>query len=228
MALGIGKVSADDRETPFRALADLLPILSALGNIYCQSNLLQLSIYDPYYCNGRIKIHLENLGLNSNLIQNEPTDCYAAQKNGKVKPFDILLSNPPYSGDHIRRCIHYSVKCQKPWALLLPSNVIHRSWFVEEIKDSSILYVAPHSRYEFEVGTTSQSHVPLVTMWFIGFPSNDNGLKEMIYQCWNDSSQKKGAVLADSFEGLPRKIRKLLPFTEARAKKGKKRKSSEI
>jgi hypothetical protein len=207
---------ADDRETPSRALEDIIPILSALCDVQ-QCELTQLSIYDPYYCNGGIKIRLENLGLDSNRIQNDPTDCYVAQKSGKVKPFDFLLSNPPYSGDHIRRCIHYSVKSQKPWALLLPSNVIHRSWFLEETKDSSILYVAPFGRYEFQVGTTSQSHVPLVTMWFIGLPpSHGNELKNVIYQYWNDCPQKKGAVLADSFEGLPRKIRKLLPFTEVK------------
>jgi hypothetical protein len=207
-------VGADDRETPSRALEDIIPILSAVCNV-CRCELRSLSIYDPYYCNGGIKIRLESLGLDRNRIQNDPTDCYIAQKSGKVKPFDFLLSNPPYSSDHIRRCIHYCVKSQKPWALLLPSNVIHRGWFSEETKDSSILFVAPYGRYEFEVGTTSQSHVPLVTMWFVGFPKNDE-LKEKITQCWNNCSQKKGAVLADTFEGLPRKIRKLLPFTEVR------------
>jgi hypothetical protein len=205
--------SADDRETPLTALEDLLPILSAVADLN-QFPLNQLAIYDPYFCHGGIKIHLESLGLDSQRIQNEPIDCYVAQKSGKVQPFDILVSNPPYSGDHIRRCLHYSVKSQKPWSLLLPSNVIHRSWFQEEMKNSLIFYLAPHRRYEFVVRETAQSHIPMVTMWFIGIPSGSDELKAKIFESWSASAHTKRAVLTETFEGLPRKIRKLLPFTE--------------
>jgi hypothetical protein len=206
--------SADDRETPRTALEDILPILIAVADLN-QFALGELSVYDPYYCRGGIKIHLESFGVDSQRIQNDPIDCYSAQKTRKIKPFDILLSNPPYSGDHIRRCIQYSVKSQKPWALLLPSNVMHRTWFPEEIKESDIFYLAPHRRYEFEVREdTVRSHIPLVTMWFIGIPSTAPELKEKILESWTASSQTKKAVLTETFEGLPRKIRKLLPFTE--------------
>ena len=178
--------SADDRETPLRALEDIFPIITSIIE-YKQCSLNEFLIYDPYYCNGNIKRRLESLGLNRNNIYNDPIDCYYAQKYNLIKSFDLLLSNPPYSSDHIRRCIQYSIKSEKPWLLLLPSNVIHRSWFNQEIKDYNVLYIAPYEKYVFEVNNSSNSdeneendrntnlkHIPMVTMWFLGIPPSCN------------------------------------------------------
>lgn len=212
--------SADDRETPLKAIEDIFPIIISI-KIYKQSQLEDIQIYDPYYCNGNIKIRLQSLGLNINKIQNEPIDCYQAQKKNLVKPFDLLLSNPPYSGDHIRRCIQYSVKSKKPWLLLLPSNVIHRQWFVNDIKNYNIMYIAPYEKYIFEVNETNISHIPMVTIWFLGIPpednnnnnNNTNSLKDIILEVWNQN-KTNNTVLAQSFDELPRRIKKLLPFTQ--------------
>lgn len=209
--------SADDRETLLKALEDILPIINAIV-LYKQCSFEDIQIYDPYYCNGNIKLRLQSLGLNINSIQNDPIDCYYAQKNNLIRPFDLLLSNPPYSGDHIRRCIQYSIKINKPWILLLPSNVMHRPWFNEVIKNYSILYIAPLEKYIFEVNNTNISHVPMVTIWFLGIPPQNNDLKEKILEKWNENNKQKNsrssAVLAQSFDELPRKIKKLLPFTQ--------------
>ena len=48
-------------------------------------------------------------------MRNEPVDCYAewaadaagAAGSPAARPYDVLVTNPPYSGDHLRRlCAH--------------------------------------------------------------------------------------------------------------------------
>lgn len=39
---------------------------------------------------------------------------------GKLPEFDVLVTNPPFSGDHIERTLAFALACRKPWFLLLP------------------------------------------------------------------------------------------------------------
>jgi hypothetical protein len=123
-------------------------------------------VYDPYYCHGGTKELLSVCGFKKEFIFNDPVNCYSAQREKSVPLHDILLSNPPYSGEHIRRALHYAVSTSKPWAFLLPSYVFLRPWFQEEIGGQNILYLAPHQRYSFlsNQGETPEPHIPYVTM----------------------------------------------------------------
>ena len=155
--------TADDRETPLRALQDVVAALDVLF----PATLAPLRIYDPYYCNGAIKNRLQECG--SFVVYNDAVDCYEAQKNNKVPEYDVLLTNPPYSGNHVQCVLQYAISCNKPWALLLPSHVLQRPWFVAATTKHAIFYLAPHERYSFEVPTSASTtsnapHVPFVTM----------------------------------------------------------------
>lgn len=213
--------SADDRETPAVAVADIGPVLAAVANSSgCALN--DIHVYDPYYCKGAIKRHITSLGCSSQRIHNDPVDCYIAQKNKQVPPFDVLVSNPPYSADHIQRCIHYAVASAKPWMLLLPSNVVLRPWFKAALKSQQVMYIAPHERYGFECdedpkldsskSSGSDKHVPFVTMWFVGGLSED--CSRLLVDSWATSGRSAAAALARTAEELPRRIRKLLPFVK--------------
>lgn len=211
--------SADDRETPLIAVQDVFPLVSAFSDSSMKM-MQDVDIYDPYYCKGAIREHLLSLGCNRRRIHNDPVDCYAAQKNKAVPLFDVLISNPPYSGDHIQRCIHYAVASAKPWALLLPSNVFLRPWFGASIKDQKVWFIAPHERYGFEydpatdniLSSEKEKHVPFVTMWYVGGMTDE--LREALLSLWPTGGRSCSATLAQSADLLPRRIKKLLPFAK--------------
>ena len=95
--------SADDRETPLVAVQDITSVISILFD----QNLQDVRVYDPYYCQGTIISMLTKCGFNKNNIHNEDKDCYTVQKTNDVPPNDIIITNPPYSGNivHCPLCI---------------------------------------------------------------------------------------------------------------------------
>lgn len=229
----MGTVEADDRETPKNALQDVLPLLTALDG----QQEGPVRVYDPYYCRGGIKVVLAELGFPD--VHNEDVDCYAAWKKkladgeecGGVPPFDVVVTNPPYSADHIRRAMMYCVRSKRPWAMLLPCNVFQRSWYQEVTKDHSVLFVAPHARYSFQVPVlghggggerTADAHTPLTTVWFVGglTVATLKGMKSAFVV----QNRHTVATLALQQAQLPRRIRKLLPYMANRVDKKTKAK----
>ena len=97
---------SDHAETPVNAYEDLAPFLRAVGG----------RVYDPYYCDGGVVRRLQALGFRD--VVNENRDFYADVSNGRVPRHDILMTNPPYSGDHVDRLIAHVVAAKRPFALL--------------------------------------------------------------------------------------------------------------
>ena len=52
-------------------------------------------------------------------VSNEPVDCYAVWAEDKVPDFDVLVTNPPFSGDHIEKLMAFCAKKKKPSFLLM-------------------------------------------------------------------------------------------------------------
>ncbi len=77
-----------------------------------------LCIWDPYYCAGQVKVHLRKLGFKN--VVNENKDFYALIEQQQLPPFDVLMTSPPYSRDHIERCLDFAVTCNKPFFILMP------------------------------------------------------------------------------------------------------------
>ena len=110
----------DHFETPADAFADVMPLLrcraldvaASTRRGSCSSNgaddddtaaaaaLRELWVYDPYYCQGAVRRALVALGCASGRVLNENADFYAAVEARRVPAHDLLLTNPPYSGDH--------------------------------------------------------------------------------------------------------------------------------
>ncbi|CAD7927576.1 unnamed protein product [Amoebophrya sp. A120] len=72
-----------------------------------------LRLYDPYFCTGKMKTHLANLGFHD--VYNEPVNCYSQWKEettrkSLIDSFDVLITNPPYSGDHLLKLLDF---CRK-------------------------------------------------------------------------------------------------------------------
>ena len=60
---------------------------------------------------------MDALGFASTINKNE--DFYAARAAGTCPEYDVLMTNPPFSGDHIEKVHRYAVKSAKPWFILV-------------------------------------------------------------------------------------------------------------
>ena len=95
-----------------------------------------------------------------------------------MPPHDVLLTNPPYSVDHMERLFTFCAKHDKPWLLLVPSYVHQKACFQQAGVGGSSnrpFFVVPKKRYNYwspkgagrgnpkvrKDGRTS----PFVTLW---------------------------------------------------------------
>ena len=173
-------INPDDHcETPLQSYKDILPILNEL----CKSDggsTGSVKIYDPYYCDGSVVKHLSSLGFGS--VYNKKEDCYAIWKSKSEPRYDVLLTNPPYSEEHIERLMNHvtSPSFDKPWLLLMPQWVHKKDYYVKATsnkgaKPLSPFYIVPKKRYvylpppSFREKKDSDVHKkssPFVSMWY--------------------------------------------------------------
>lgn len=91
-----------------------------------------LRVYDPYFCNGAVARHMAELGFES--VYNRNEDFYAAAASGQTPPFDVLLTNPPYSADHPERLLSFCTASRRPWLMLCPNWVYERPYFTRLLR----------------------------------------------------------------------------------------------
>ncbi|KAL7447190.1 hypothetical protein ACHAXM_011182 [Skeletonema potamos] len=189
------KTDEDDHcETPLQAYTDIQSILDALCKSMGKSK-SSLKIYDPYFCNGSVVNHLASLGYPN--VYNKKENCYAVWEAQQEPPFDVFITNPPYSADHIDKLMTYITStCKfgpKPWLLLMP-NWVHKKDYYEnsttknQVNPSYPFYIVPKKRYvyvpppDFREKKASDVHKkssPFVSMWYV----------------WGGTSQKNDALI---------------------------------
>ena len=59
--------------------------------------------------------------------------------------FDVLVTNPPFSGDNMERALAYAASCGKPWALLMPDFVSRKAYYAAKLGISRRAAVAAAS-----------------------------------------------------------------------------------
>jgi hypothetical protein len=114
-----------------------------------------LRIYDPYYCNGAVVRHLGALGFAN--VYNKNEDFYAVIADGKLPPFDVIVTNPPYSAEHPQRLLEFLASCGKPWLALMPNWVYTKEYYLPSLMSSrpeaaaplQPFYVVPRKRYNY-------------------------------------------------------------------------------
>ena len=128
----------DHCETPPVAFQHIEPLLSLVSKRIGRAK-AELSIYDPFYCQGSMKLHLKDLGFSD--VYNEPVDFYG---QAQVPDFDVLVSNPPFSGDHISNLFEFAEKRGKPFFLLLPNFVCCKQYFTQVscFREATFLFTA--------------------------------------------------------------------------------------
>jgi hypothetical protein len=143
-------VSDDHCETPIEAFNDIKQLLLLLSKAVGKDN-SSLAIYDPYFCEGSVIGRLQSLGFEN--VYNKREDFYHAIEQNRVPPYDILITNPPYSTDHMERLLRYCETSNKPWLLLLPNYVYMKEYFqpmrrlnpffISPLKSRRYLYTTP-------------------------------------------------------------------------------------
>lgn len=124
----------DHFETPVEAYADIILVLKQLS-IFLQKPLKDLIVYDPYFCLGNMVERLRSCGVESVINQNK--DFYKDIRNGCVPEYDILVTNPPYSGDHKQRLLNFLSSSAKPYALLVPAYTATKSYWKDFLEYKS-------------------------------------------------------------------------------------------
>lgn len=166
--------SADHAETPLQAYEDIADALKevayALG-----SSPEQLRIYDPYFCEGTVKQYLGQCGFPN--VYNKNEDFYKCIKEETTPEFDVLVTNPPYSADHVEKLVKFCRKLNKPCFLLMPKFFYMKFYFAAIL--DTVTFICPPSRYVYEPPKNTMDHAgkvrnkktkktaPFVSMWYL-------------------------------------------------------------
>lgn len=158
---------ADHCETPLQAYSDLLAVLDHLAQSIGK-NRSTLAIYDPYYCDGGVKQKLLSLGFHN--VHHENRDFYEDIANPAANPhtkeYDALITNPPYSGNHMEKLLKFAKRNgqnhNKPFFLLLPHFVYTKDYYTRLLQQEQpaketafssspfdIFFLIPEIRYAY-------------------------------------------------------------------------------
>uniref|UniRef100_A0A6U6BWP0 Uncharacterized protein n=1 Tax=Guillardia theta TaxID=55529 RepID=A0A6U6BWP0_GUITH len=201
---------ADHAETPAEAYADISHVLEYVAGILKKDN-NTVKIYDPYYCNGSVKKRLMRQGFPN--VYNEREDFYKAIEDKRIPSHDILLTNPPYSGDHPERLMNFISRTKSPWFLLMPNWVYTKDYYKDLILNKACssnppFYYIPKKRYtywtppwlhssQFGVSTS-----PFPSFWYIHCGKHTEKVKG-----WLESNASDSMMFAGGVQDLPNEVR---------------------
>lgn len=181
----------DHFETPLVAYEDVSFILNELATILGKRR-EELIIYDPYWCQGSMVESLKTLGFLH--VINENKDFYADIRASNIPEYDILMTNPPYSGEHKLKLLNFLSTNQKPFALLLPAYISTKSYWKDFLsKESSNKSVANNSHTSGTVGSPTPTSGKKTKKSKLDFKpaveKNNNKERDVIYVLPPDSYQ---------------------------------------
>lgn len=171
---------ADHCETPLAAYVDIAPVLEFLGQALGKEQ-NNLSIYDPYYCDGAVKRNLAHLGFSN--VYNRCEDFYARVNNGTIPAYDALVTNPPYIAteerDHVESLLRFAVQMKKPFFILQP-NYVYTKPYWQELTSSIAggprpFFLTPGQPREYvyetprglrDAKSSQRKTSPFATMWY--------------------------------------------------------------
>jgi len=155
----------------------------------------KLRIYDPYFCSGRMPKLLRELGFPR--VINRCRDFYRDAAEDALPRFDVLLTNPPYSGDHKERLFDFIVERQRragtlgypePFFVLLPSWTVGKVFYRKFINKLAKLNNSNASSLEVARAVDDGSQV------------NDDMSAHIFYVCRRGP---RGRPVKYSFDHLP-------------------------
>jgi len=222
--------STDHCETPNVAYSDIAPVLEQLA-ISMGKTKETLKIYDPYFCAGGVKDHLNSVGFAN--VYNKCEDFYKVIASKSYPDFDVLLTNPPYSTkpfDHIERLMNFCQDQGKPYLILQPCYVYVKDYYKAHCQPLGNkpavgeFYLTPSQRYMYrtptglrDVKAGALSTSPFVTFWFCGaYQYRDSLVK---WWCEKGKLIVPGCNLRLTSRKLPRKYKDSNDPTRPRLRK---------
>ncbi len=193
----------DHFETSLDAYQDIAPLLDMYAAKLGKSR-ATLRIYDPYYCAGATVAHLQQLGFNH--VHNTNSDCYAVWAAKKTPEYDVLITNPPFSGSHKEKCLKQCVAMNRAWLVLLPSYCATKNYMSQallrggsseacgaggmggggeagkkvgglSLDVSGVFYAVPSRRYEFQHPEgTGKAQSPFFSLWFVALGKHTSSI----------------------------------------------------
>ena len=106
---------SDHAETPAAAYEDIAPVLRSLAK-HLSKPPAELKIWDPFYCTGAAAQRLAAVGFPSVHHRCEDFHAIVAAGGGAVPEHDVLVTNPPYSAEHLEKLFEHCVGSGKAWA----------------------------------------------------------------------------------------------------------------
>jgi hypothetical protein len=178
----------DHCESEARCHEDIVPLLRELAERLGVAPASSLRLYDPFFCDGAAARNLSRLGFPR--AYNRCEDFYDVASRGACPPHDVLVTNPPYSGDHIERILRFCLGGATPFALLVPNWVEKRDFWEPLVaaahpRDGAgatrrLFVLTPVARYSYKFpawvpASDRPEHVnedgatsPFLSSWFVG------------------------------------------------------------
>ena len=145
-------------------------------------------------------------------VHNVPVDCYKTWSTGIGYPeFDILVTNPPYSDDHIPKLLRHVCSRNfgsRPWLLLLPTWV-HKKGYFKSLVTVPCFYIVPKKRYvyhppkQFRAKKNSDVHKkssPFISMWYVW--GGDEGVNNGLFDYYRTVAHEYDCEVARSKSAL--------------------------
>ena len=143
-----------------------------------------------------------DLGFPNTYNENEDFYKYDGGKTSGPKSFDVIVTNPPYTADHIPNLIKFCHRQHKPFLLLLPNYCIHKyaNAFTERFFDGdkyvnapNYFYIWSEKRYLYkspkggrEKGAVRKDRKtsPFVSFWYCSFGAaqSSRGYSESLHR----------------------------------------------
>ena len=156
---------------------------------------------------------MKRLGFDN--VRNENQDFYKLIDADNLPEHDILMTNPPYSDDHIDRLLRFLSTHDKPFCLLMPNWVARKRNF-KELLTRSVFYLSPFTPYTYtmppwnerpdHVGTDGAT-TPYLSSWYISFRNNQEEQEKLMEQL--NKVRQNDWVVAKTIKGVKWKIQKL-------------------
>ena len=212
----------DHCETPREAYEHIKPYLLELAKkLNIPDPDRNMILWDPYYCDGSAKRHLNDIGFHNVIHENR--DFYATIATEKTIPkHHVLITNPPYSDDHIDRLLTYVSRYpERPFCLLMP-NWVARKRNYQSLLTLPHFFLSPLQPYTYQMPQWIQEkpeHVPddrtttpYLSSWYLGGCNNMTlNVEESLEATMDQQSRQQYPpkwVVAKTVKGLKWKIQK--------------------
>lgn len=101
-------------------------------------------VWMPFYYDGKCADHLRELGFGSKVIHEKKDFFDRVKDKAFMKKVDLVLDNPPYTGQDLKeRILSALATANKPFCLLLPSSVIFTKFIRDCLDMPAVQIIVP-------------------------------------------------------------------------------------